>query len=134
MFAAFILLPTRFWPRIDRELPFLAIALVYTLVPGMYEKKRKIVKPLVCENLQITNELPRTFSSFFLTMCSFSFVCTNKVERLQLPRDTVRPASSTPSFLALGGPLRCACGKRRARRRPFHHSAKPYFSPPSDNI
>ena len=25
-FAAFILLPTRFWPRIDRELPFLAIA------------------------------------------------------------------------------------------------------------
>ena len=27
MFAAFIFLPTRFWPRIDRELPFLAIAL-----------------------------------------------------------------------------------------------------------
>ena len=26
MFAAFIFLPTRFWPRIDRELPFLAIA------------------------------------------------------------------------------------------------------------
>ena len=25
--AAFILLPTRFWPRTDRELPFLAIAL-----------------------------------------------------------------------------------------------------------
>ena len=30
MFAAFIFLPTRFWPRIDRELPFLAIALYYT--------------------------------------------------------------------------------------------------------
>ena len=27
VFAAFILLPIRFWPRIDRELPFLAIAL-----------------------------------------------------------------------------------------------------------
>ena len=27
VFAAFILLPTRFWPRIDRELPFWAIAL-----------------------------------------------------------------------------------------------------------
>ena len=27
MFAAFIVLPTRFWPRNDRELPFLAIAL-----------------------------------------------------------------------------------------------------------
>ena len=27
MFAAFIILPTRFWPRNDRELPFLAIAL-----------------------------------------------------------------------------------------------------------
>ena len=26
--AAFILLPTRFWPRTDRELPFLAIALL----------------------------------------------------------------------------------------------------------
>ena len=26
VFAAFILLPTRFWPRTDRELPFLAIA------------------------------------------------------------------------------------------------------------
>ena len=26
MFAAFIILPTRFWPRNDRELPFLAIA------------------------------------------------------------------------------------------------------------
>ena len=29
MFAAFIFLPTRFWPRIDRELPFLAIALCF---------------------------------------------------------------------------------------------------------
>ena len=27
MFAAFVFLPTRFWPRTDRELPFLAIAL-----------------------------------------------------------------------------------------------------------
>ena len=29
MFAAFIILPTRFWPRNDRELPFLAIALFF---------------------------------------------------------------------------------------------------------
>ena len=29
MFAAFVLLPTRFWPRTDRELPFLAIALFF---------------------------------------------------------------------------------------------------------
>ena len=32
MFAAFIILPTRFWPRIDRELPFLAIALFFYLL------------------------------------------------------------------------------------------------------
>ena len=27
---SFVLLPTRFWPRTDRELPFLAIALLFT--------------------------------------------------------------------------------------------------------
>ena len=31
MFAAFVLLPTRFWPRTDRELPFWAIALLYSI-------------------------------------------------------------------------------------------------------
>ena len=35
MFAAFIILPTRFWPRNDRELPFLAIAL--NLLAGILE-------------------------------------------------------------------------------------------------
>ena len=30
VFAAFILLPTRFWPRTDRELPFLTIALLFS--------------------------------------------------------------------------------------------------------
>ena len=39
VFTAFILLPTRFWPRIDRELPFLAIALliIYDVVGNRNE-------------------------------------------------------------------------------------------------
>ena len=31
-FAAFIILPTRFWPGNDRELPFLAIAHLFSML------------------------------------------------------------------------------------------------------
>ena len=63
------------------------------------------------------------------------FMILSYVERLQLLRDfnLIRPASSTPSSLDLGGPSRCALSKMRALRCPFRHSAKPYCSPPSDN-
>ena len=40
MFAAFVLLPTRFWPRTDRELPFLAIALFFVLSPVKTRRNR----------------------------------------------------------------------------------------------
>ena len=41
MFAAFILLPTRFWPKIDRELPFLAIALYFYPSARGFKKKEE---------------------------------------------------------------------------------------------
>ena len=41
VFAAFILLPTRFWPRTDRELPFLAIALLKSIIHFFFDSFSK---------------------------------------------------------------------------------------------
>ena len=52
--------------------------------------------------------------------------------QLLLETNLIRPASSTPSSLALGRLSRCERSKSRARRCLFRHSANPYFSPTSD--
>ena len=81
MFAAFIILPTRFWPRNDRELPFLAIALkilrsigrcarhflAYETVCYAYRSKRCTLVYAV-PSAQVSSLSPRAFSSSFANL------------------------------------------------------------------
>ena len=59
MFAAFVLLPTRSWPRTDRELPFLAIALYvrFSVESRLSRYHFKYVKDLVLNAVYLGNSM-----------------------------------------------------------------------------
>ena len=75
VFAAFILLPTRFWPRIDRELPFLAVAQNYSnLLFSIYFEAQKrldvlsFFQPVGCYVWQITDQFHCNNATFFWSL------------------------------------------------------------------
>ena len=72
VFAAFKLLPTRFWPRIDRELPFLAIALFFTAVERAGARIRVPVFFLMIWELIIRSSAATTVS----VECALLFRCS----------------------------------------------------------